>query len=550
MAPSAKDLLRRYEELRGNRGTWEAHWQEISDYGVGRRDFNTHSITKGRKRQSQIFDPSFMHAGKMLASGLHSQISNPATRWFRLKLEDDRLMDIEEIAIWIQKAEEQMYNAFNRPEAGYTTAQREAYSDIVYFGTGGVFMADGGPRGVIFMSAPLSGLYLGENSEGRLNTYMWLRRMTSAQIAEEYGKGASERARKSIDAGRYEEEYEVLRIVMPRTDPQISSVGTKGMPWASYHILVDEKKIVREGGYHERPFAVARWDKDSGEIYGRGPGITALVSQKVLNEQKKTVLKAAQKRVDPSLVVPGGGVITALQTQPGGISVAKSAYMQGGRSPIYTLDAGSDLPIGLEMIDRERQDIRSSFHWELLQLIQHTPGTTPMTATQVSEIAANQQRVVSPILGGIQEELLEPEVERVFGIEYRAGRMPPVPAMLDGQNIRVEYISPAARAQRHFDAKAVTEMMAVAAEYGQFDPVALKMVNAEEAIRVIADAKGVPVGVMRSRRELQEMLEAEQRLAEEQAQMQQAQQQAEIANKMAPALQAIQGGKAAGGRAA
>jgi hypothetical protein len=545
MAPSAKELLRRYRELQDNRGTWESHWQEISDYGIGSRDFTNQTIAKGRKRGSQIFDPSFMHAGKMLASGLHSQISNPATRWFRLKLEDDRLMDIEEIAIWIQMAEERLYNAFNRPEAGFNTAQREAYSDIVYFGTGGVYIKDGGPRGAIFMSSPISGLYLGENAEGRLDTYMWTRKLTAAQIVEEYGMGASERASKSIDGGQYEAEYDVLRIVMPRSDPQISKLGYRGMPWASYHIMVDEAKIVLESGYEERPFAVARWDKDSGEIYGRGPGITALVSQKVLNEQKKTLLKAAQKRVDPSLVVPGGGVITALQTQPGGISVAKSAYMQGGKPPIYSLEAGSDIPIGMEMIDRERQDIRSAFHWELLQLIQHTPGTTPPTATQINEISANQQRVISPILGGIQEELLEPEVERVWGIELRAGRLPPVPAVLNGQNLRIEYVSPAARAQRFYDAKAIRNVMATAAEYGQFDPVALKMLKGEEAIRFIADAEGIPVGILRSRKELAEILEAERRIAMQQAQMQQAQQQVEMASKAVPALQAIQGGKAA-----
>jgi hypothetical protein len=492
-----------------------------------------------------IFDNSFMQAGEMLASGLGSLLSNAATRWFRLKLEDDRFMEIEEVALWVSLAEQQMYNAFNRPEAGFNAAQHEVYNDIVYFGTGGLFIEDGGPKGAVFMAAPLSGLYLGENPEGRLDTYMWVRKMTAKQIVEKYGTGTSEWADRSIGAGRFEEEFEILRIVMPRTDPQLKSLRATSMPWASFHVAVDEKKVLLESGYHERPFAVARWDKDSGEVYGRGPGVKALVTQKVLNEQGKTLLKAAQKRVDPPLIVPSDGVVTALQTQPGGISVAKAAYMQGGKPPIFPLDSGSNIPIGIEMLQMGRQDIRSTFHWELLELIQHVPGTTPPTATQIRGIAENQQRVISPILGRIQEELLETEVERVFGIEFRAGRLPPVPAVLAGQNIRVEYISPAVRAQRQHDARAVRNVMATAAEYGQIDPIALKLLNGEEAIRVIAESEGVPVGVIRSRKEVQQILDAERELAEEEAEQQELQQAAEVASKAAPVLKAIQGGKAA-----
>ena len=120
-----------------------------------------------------------------------------------------------------------------------------------------------------------------------------------------------------------------------------------------------------------------------------------------------------------------------------------------------------------------------------------------------------------------------------------------MPEILNGQNLRVEYVSPAARAQRHFDAKAVRNVMATASEYGQFDPTAIKMLDTEEAVRVIAEAEGVPMGVIRSRKEVEAMLEAERKLAQRQAEMEAAQQQAEIASKVTPVLQAVQGGKAA-----
>ena len=41
-------------------------------------------------------------------------------------------------------------------------------------------------------------------------------------------------------------------------------------------------------------------------------------------------------------------------------------------------------------------------------------------------------------------------------------------------------------------------VLATAAEYGQFDSTAIKMVNIDEAMRTIADAEGVPVGIIHS----------------------------------------------------
>ncbi|HSQ54061.1 MAG TPA: portal protein, partial [Candidatus Bathyarchaeia archaeon] len=235
--PTGKDIIRRFEELRDQRGTWDAHFQEIADYGVGRRDFSTQVLTKGRKRQHQIFDNSFMQGGEMLSAGLHSLLSNPATRWFRLKLEDDRMMEIEEVAIWVQLCEQALYRAFNRPEAAFSASMHEAYTDIVYFGTGGIFIEDAGKRkGAMFMSAPLSNLYIGEDEKGRLDTYMWTRRMSARQIVREYGEGVCERADTSIRAERFEEEYEILRAVFPREDPMIRRIGSKHMPWSSYHV--------------------------------------------------------------------------------------------------------------------------------------------------------------------------------------------------------------------------------------------------------------------------------------------------------------------------
>jgi len=535
----ARAIIDRYSELKSRRSTWESHWQDIADYGLGRREFTTTQMVEGRKRLTRVFDNTFQLAAGMLSAGLHSLLS--MGRWFRLKLEDEDLNHIPAVREWIELVERQLYNAFNRPEAGFVPVMHEGYIDISCFGTGGPYIHDGGPRGAIFIAAPISGLYLGENDEGRLDTYMWVRRLPAREIQRRYGAGALPAADKAVEAGTPEDRIPVLRTVMPNTDYTMGKLGLRGFPWASVHVAMEEERILSKGGYEERPFAIARWDKEPGETYGRGPGIAALPDTKMANEMGRSTIISAQKRTEPPVAIPSDGVVSQLQMQPRGVSIVQSAYMMGGRPPIFELDGGGDPGIGVEMIEMRRQSIRSAFHWELLQLIQEPY----MTATHIERLTEIQQRVTSPILGRLHSELLEPAVERVFGIELRNGRLPPIPAELFGRSLRVEYISPVARAQKNFEANAARRVLAAAAEYSAFDPSVLHNVDADAAIRVIAEAEGTPTTMMRDAREVEAIRQAEREQAAEQEKMSQVLAMAEGAGKAAPALKAIMGGKAA-----
>ena len=45
--------------------------------------------------------------------------------------------------------------------------------------------------------------------------------------------------------------------IMYRED--LEGYGPGGMPYYSYYILVDEKRILREGGYHTMPYCLPRY---------------------------------------------------------------------------------------------------------------------------------------------------------------------------------------------------------------------------------------------------------------------------------------------------
>ena len=382
-----------------------------------------------------------MLSGDMLASALHNFLTNTATKWFSVAPEDDRLMEVDGVMQWFEFVERQMNAVFNRPESRFVPQMHENYIDLVFFCTSVMFVEDVPGLPVRFSARPLSEVFVAEDPAGRIDTVYRKFKLTNRQALDKFGREklpkVSKRAEKNPD-----DKADYLHLVHRRDDPIAGRVDSGGMPWRSVHISLDEKKILNEGGFWEMPYLVARWEKEAGELYGRGPGWNALPEAKMLNEMSKTVLKAAQKVTDPPLAVADDGVMNPLNTSPGGINVIRTSTFSS--DPIRALPIEPNIPIGVEMMERRKTQVRGAFMHDLLQILQDPR----MTATQVIEISERAQALIAPILGRMQVELLEPMIERVFGILNRAQMLPPAPPVIQGMPMRVQYISPVARAQR------------------------------------------------------------------------------------------------------
>ncbi|PWG73491.1 phage head-tail adapter protein, partial [Enterococcus hirae] len=71
-----------------------------------------------------------------------------------------------------------------------------------------------------------------------------------------------------------------------------------------------------------------------------------------------------------------------------------------------------------------------------------------MTAREVQERHEEKLLMLGPVIERVQNELLDPMIDRVFSIALRGNALPPPPEELEGVDLRVEYISILAQAQR------------------------------------------------------------------------------------------------------
>jgi len=514
-------IKKRVDALASDRGTWEVNWQEILDYVMPRKADVVTLRTKGEKRTEVLFDSTAITANNLLAASLQGTLTSPSLPWFSIKLRDEQLNENRAVQLWLEDTARRMYDTFNK--TNFNTEVHEMYLDLCSIGTGALFVEEGNngfeKDGIHFNTLHIAEYYIQENINGKVDTLYRKYKLTARQAVQEFGeKNVGE---KIIQAAKEkpDQKFNFIHAVEPTEDyKRATGKSATKLPFHSCHVCEEDKMVVRTGGYNEFPYLVPRWSKATGEIFGRSPSYNALPDIKTLNKAVEIGLKAWAKAIDPPLLVQDDGVIGRVRTTPAGITVVRH---DGAIKP---LQIGSNWQITDLKENQLRTAIRQAYYSDQLQL-QEGPQ---MTATEVQVRYELMQRLLGPTLGRFQSEFLNPLIDRVFGIMYRAGALLPEPQIIRGSEMDVEYVGPLARSQRMEEAVAIERLYQLAMNIAQVDPAIMDNINHDQAIRLRGKLLGVPKTVLRGSDEVDEMRNqrAEQQQQMEMAQQQQAQAQA------------------------
>ena len=520
------DKLKQFESLKNLRYSWEGHWQEIADYVLPRKATVTKTRAKGDKRTELIYDATAIHALELLAASLHGMLTNPSTSWFDLKYRQNEINEDVGAKAWLDTAVERMYQAFSR--SNFQQEIHELYMDLTAFGTACLFLED--DEGELrFSSRHVAEIFISENHQGKIDMVCRKFNMSASAAAKQWGVQAGTRIINESKNDPYKD-VTILHSVYPRDQYDIKKKDKLNKPFGSCYIDLDGQHLIAEGGFDEFPFMVPRFLKSSNEVYGRSPSMTALPDIKMLNEMSKTTIKAAQKQVDPPLLVPDDGFVLPVRTVPGGLNY----YRAGTRDRIEPLNIGANNPIGLNMEEQKRRAIREAFFIDQLLL-----GQGPqMTATEVVQRNEEKMRLLGPVLGRLTSELLRPLINRAFRILLRNEQLPPMPEYLEGVDIEIEYVSPLAKAQRTSDLSGILRALEIAIPLQQQAPV-FDYINSDKLIKYIFDILGVPGTLLNDDVSVSQKREQDSMVQQQQLQQQQLAQAAESAGKAAPAVKEV-----------
>ncbi len=514
------------------RPNWESHWLDVVEHVLPNKDnIYRFSRSPGEKKFQRLYDATGVHSCVLLASALHSMLTNPTLEWSDFTTDDPELDQRDDVSKFLQNATRKMMVIINN--SNFHTESHELYLDLASIGTGGFRTEEDDVDVVRFHADHISSLWVKENSKGVIDTIARLFKWTGEQIIKEFGEksvaGVSglDPERGTVDLTR---EYEVIHMVQPEVnyDPELK-LDIKGKPFSSCYVLKELCHTLNEGGYYTFPEAVPRWTKVSGETYGRGPGMQALPDIKMIQQMMKTTIRGAQKQVDPPWMFPDDGVLLPLKLGPDSINYARA----GTRENIFPLVSQSRIDFGFQMMEDCRSRIRAAFFIDQLQLKEGPQ----MTATEVQTRTEEQLRLMAPVLGRLHNEFLRPVIDRVFDICYRKGLFGEAPDILQGKKINVRFNSMIARAQRASEVGTLQRFLGTLAPMMESMPEIADNVDGDATARWLAVTLGLPHEILRDQMDVQKRRKA---AADQQAEMMKQQQQlnqAEVVGKMAPAMQ-------------
>ena len=498
-----QEIKQRYDALESLRKTPENTWDLIEKFILpmrGGKFFNAqtseHEIDWRRGRD--IFDSTAILAANTLASSVHGALTNPAIRWFNYRFRQKPLNDIKEAIVWLQTCGDLVWYALQ--ESDFNLQINEAYQDLVGFGNSCITEEaedETSWKGLDFSTLPLREIYFEPDHKGRVYRFYRRHQWTALQILSKFGAdGVPEHIKEKAKApNQADQKITVIMCIYPR--PAMAKADTtkqlmpKKRPYGVKWILHSTvEQLGEEGGYYEMPAFLPRWQKASGSMWGFGPGHIALSDTMTLNTMVEQRLAAASKVIDPTTLVTERGLMSDLDLEPGGQTVVRDM------NSVKAYESGARFDVADNLIMGYQERINEIFMVDRLEL-KESPA---MTATEVNARFELMQRLLGPVFGRLQTDLLDPLIERTFRIMLRAGQLPEMPDVVqdfEGE-LEVDYIGPMARAQKSDTVGVMAQWMGMMAEFSEMYPK-LNFLPDEEAFgRESAKALNVPATLVRS----------------------------------------------------
>lgn len=482
-------IIRRHEGAVAARSTWESHWQEIAERVMPRSAyFTSKSGVEGEKRTQKLFDSTAPLALNRFAAAMESMLTPRTQRWHKLTTRNKLLMKSLPVKRYLEEVTEALFAARYASQANFASQFYENYMSLGAFGTGAVFIDEILGISLRYRALHLSECFIFENAAGVVDTVHRPFTYTARQAMQRFPKGLPEAI---VNAAKDapEKEFQFLHVVQPNTDVKPGRYDHAGMPYYSCYIALDGKVKVEEGGYHSFPFAVSRYVTGPREVYGRSPAMDALPSILTLNEQKKTVLRAGQKIVDPPLLLQDDGALSAFDLRSGALNYG--TLTQNGEPLVKALETKGDVRMGVDLMGEERKLINDHFLVSLFQILVDSPQ---MTATEAMLRAQEKGALLAPTMGRQQSEALGPTIERELDILSRAGQLPTMPdELIDaGGEVEIEYDSPLTRAQKAEQGLGVLQTFQAVIPLTESRPDLLDKFNLDACVDVLADVNGMP----------------------------------------------------------
>ncbi|HDE1580277.1 TPA: phage tail protein [Klebsiella pneumoniae] len=507
-AETLKEQLQKQQaQLTNDRSSFDPHWRELSDFINPRGSrFLVTDVNLDDRRNTKIVDPTATLAARTLSSGMMSGITSPARPWFKLATPDPDMMDYGPVKLWLEVVQRRMNEVFNKSNIYQSLPL--LYASLGNYSTGAMAVLEDDSDVIRTMMFPIGSYYMANSARGSVDTCFRKFSMTVRQLVMEFGlNNVSDSVKGMWDSGNYESWIEVIHAVYPNIDRDTAKLNSKNKPVKSvyYEVGGDSDKLLRESGFDEFPIMAPRWEVNGEDVYGSScPGMIALGQVKALQLEQKRKSQLIDKATNPPMVGPSSLRNQRVSLLPGDITYIDQVTGQDGLKPAYLVNPNTaDL---LADIQDTRQIINSAYFVDLFMMLQNI-NTRSMPVEAVIEMKEEKLLMLGPVLERLNDECLNPLIDRTFSIMARKNLLPPPPDVLQGMPLRIEYISVMAQAQKSIGLSSLSSTVGFIGQLAQAKPEALDKLNVDQAIDAFAEMSGVSPTVIVPQEQVEQVRE-------------------------------------------
>lgn len=540
------EILRAQGEA--ERGTFLHHWLDLARHILPRRlRISITDVNKGNKRNEAIIDSTATEAAGTLAAGMMSGLTSPATKWFRLTVPDEDLAEQGDVKEWLHEVQTRMEAVFLR--SNLYNKLPLLYADVGVFGTHAMAVMDDDEAVIRCYDFPIGTYWIANDEKMRVRTFGRTFRLTVQQIVEKWGdiddegvpgwlRGEETTLSRTVqqlwERNNYLAWIDICHIIRPNRSYDGDKIDAKYKKFEEFYyelgspnqpVNVESYGLLAHNGYDEFPVLVARWETNSEDVYGTNcPGMKALGDIRQLQLHEKRAAQAVEKMVNPPLVGPSRLMNTTVTSLPGGITYDDARDESQGIRPLYQIKF--DISQLEEKSAQIRNRINRVFFADLFLMLTDGPASDrrQITAREIDERHEEKLLALGPVLEQLNQDVHDPLINRTFQIMARKGLIPPPPQALvqSGANLKVEYVSIMAQAQKQTTLSGMERLASFVFQVFQADPTVLDNINVDELTERYADGNGVAPKIIRDPQEV----------AQIRAQRQKQQQQQQLAENI------------------
>ena len=533
------DIQHRVKELINKREPYMARWREIRKYQlpfVGQFDGEDNESTAANRKDTKIYNGISWEANQIFAAGIMSGLTPPNRKWFRLAFDSPKLADNTDLGAILDDRINLINSVLER--SNFYTAVHACYLELAY-GQAPLGIFPDAKLGVHFVPYPIGSYAMETGPDGSIEFFCRKYKMSARQLVDKFGEeNVPKNIVNELDQGGpgLKANHTVVWYVEPNKAANPVKLGGQYLPYVSVYYVdgSEENEFLYIGGFYEFPVPVARYLITGNESYGKGPAWFAEGDSKALQLMEKDRLVAIELAVKPPVQASPDMANKGINMIPGG-----KTYRNGQDKVEPLFNVAANLQHLEAAIAQQEEKIKREYNANLFMMLDEL-SEKQMTAREVLERNQEKMAILGPVVQRMQFEFLGRIIERVYNILDRAHAFPEpedpeLAMMLSQQEIKIEYISPLAQAQKMSGLVNIEQAVAFAGNLAQFDPLILKKMDFSETLNQYFALVGAPAAIKRTDDEYNELVQQEQ---QKMAQMQQEAQAAQMIQAAAPAAQA------------